>query len=320
MRIDEYIAYNQKPFLSLELVPPRRGGSINDIFKTIDQLISYSPKFINVTNRYNSVFFKNCNGKPVKTPLNNKPGTLGVSVAINQKFSIPTVPHLVVKGMDKLQLEDLLIDLNYLGFKNIFVIRGDQTEPDASLDQNPDQYQYASSLVEQINQMNQGIYSTSYFNNSPTEFCIGVAGYPEKHYQSVNFDYDLNYLKEKIDRGASYIITQIFYSFSTYVNFLKKAREIGIDVPIIPGLKPITSCRQLYSLPPRFFISIPTELAKNLESAKSPQQEKDIGIAYMNDLINQLLDFGVPAIHLFTMGKNRSVKALLDQINPRLVK
>jgi len=302
----------KKPVLSIEILPPKRGQKISTLFRNVQELLKYNPKFINVTNHQSSYEFVKKNGITTKIPGNKRTGTIGVASAIFHKFDIVTVPHLICGGMDKFRLEELLIDLNYLEINNLFVVRGDPIQNEDNFRKSRNGFGYAHQMVKQISQMNSAKYLMPLKKPIPSNFCIGVAGYPEKHYEAQNLESDLIYLKQKVDMGASYIITQMFYSFQKFKIFTQKAREIGITVPIIPGIKPIIKKKLLDTLPKTFFFDAPVELVEVLQNTKSTKQELVAGTKFTTQLVEKLLDFGVPGIHIFTMGKGKGTKALLD--------
>jgi len=312
MKIINYIKQNEEPFLSIEIVPPKRGATLNDIFKTLDNLVKYEPKFINVTRHQSKIQFRKVNGNYKKMFVNYKPGTAAVCMAIQNRYNIDTVPHLICGGQNKYNIEDKLIEFSYLGFDNIFVVRGDP-QNGKKFKKPKDGYENASNLIEQINKMNEGNYL--YLDNgNPTDFCIGATGYPEKHYEAVNLKEDIQNLKIKVKRGAEYIITQMFFDFDKFKKFVNKVRDAGINIPIIPGLRPVIRKKTLEKLPGYFFINIPENFIDVMKSARSKKEEELHGTKYMNKLIRKLYEFGVPGIHIFTLGKGRSTRLLLDSL------
>ncbi len=315
MKVSDFFKKNSKaPIISLEFVPPARGSSVEEIFKAVDYLMDFSPQFINVTNHPSKIEYREIEGKIVKIPLNKRPGTIGLCAAIKHRYEdVEIIPHLVCAGHSKYRLEDILIELNYLGIDNVFAIRGDPSF-DGKFAADQEGWQYAKDLVKQISNMNQGIYLYPIENAVSTDFCIGVAGYPEKHYEALNIHDNIQHLKEKVEAGADYIITQMFFDFDVYKRFVELARENGIEVPIIPGIKPIVNMRSVRKIPKKFFVDIPQKLVSAMESAKTPKEEWEMGISYMAELVNKLLDYGVPGIHIFTMGRGKSTRALLEAV------
>ncbi len=311
MQVIEAIKNSKKPIISLEITPPNKGQSIEDIYRVIDTLIPFEPAFINVTYHQPQVVYEEKNGVIYRIPKRKKPGTVGICAAIMNRYRIETVPHFICGGFSKYETEDALIDLHYLGIENIFAVRGDPPPGQREFIPERDGHRHASELVKQIVNMNHGIYLEELENAQPTNFCIGVAGYPEKHYEAPNFEKDLLNLKYKVDQGAHYIITQMFFDFEIFKNFCERAREIGITVPILPGIKPITSLRQLSVLPRDFHISFPAKLVEKMEAAKTPNEVRKVAIDHVVKLCEQLIDFGVQGIHIYTMGRGTSSYELL---------
>lgn len=314
MHVIDVINNSHNIFISLEITPPDRGQSIEDIFRVVESLKEFRPAFINVTYHQPHVSYEEKSGVIYRIPKRKKPGTVGICAAIMNRFKIETVPHFICGGFSKYETEDALIDLHYLGIENIFAVRGDPPPGKNIFIPEPDGYRYANELVHQIANMNRRVYLEELENAHPTNFCIGVAGYPEKHYEAPSFEKDLDYLKNKVDQGAHYIITQMFFDFRLFKNFVEQARARDITVPIIPGIKPITSLRQLNSLPRNFHISIPHKLVSEMENAPTNAQVRNIGIKFSVDLCKQLIDFGVPGIHIYTMGKGQSTYDTLKNL------
>lgn len=303
-----------EPVFSLEVTPPDKGRNIEELYSVIDNLMPYNPQFVNVTFHQPHVEYVEEEGVIQRRPRRKKPGTVGVCSAIHHRFGVETVPHLICGGFSRYETEDALIDLHYLGFRNIFAVRGDPPPGHRKFVPEPEGHLFASQLIEQISSMNKGRYLESLEDTVPTQFCIGCAGYPERHFESPNADKDLRHLKEKVDKGACYVITQMFFETQTYLDFVARARSIGIMVPILPGLKPVISLRQVEELPSTFHVSIPDRLVAGLESARTREQAFDFGVAYMADLAQELLAAGAPGLHLFTMGRGKSAKALLERV------
>jgi len=306
-------AVQKRRILSLEILPPDRGQEIDEIFSTIDELMRFSPAFINITRHASETSYIEFDDRIIKVPNVKKPGTVGVSAAIKNRYNVDVVPHVLCMGMNKFEIEDMLIDLKYLNIENVFVIRG-EIENKREIDPEKDNYHHANELVEQISNMNKGVYIYPVNNPKPTNFCIGVAGYPEKHYEALNFEEDMKNLKKKVDAGANYIITQMFFDFYVYKNFVEKARDYGINIPIIPGIKPIVQTKSMLKIPSTFFINIPNDLVVAMQEARTPKEEFEVGTKYMAKLVKELFDYGAPGIHVFTMGKGKSTKALLERI------
>lgn len=311
-KVKEVVEKNEKLIFSLEITPPDRGRSIDEIFRTIDNLMPFNPQFINVTYHQPHVAYEEKGDTIIRRPIRKKPGTVGICAAIKNKFHVETVPHMICGGFNKYETEDALIDFNYLGFENIFVVRGDPAPGHRNFVPEKDGYSNASELVKQIKEMNTGSYIDKIDNPAHTNFCIGVAGYPEKHFEAPNLEKDLFYLKQKVDNGADYVITQMFYSFDVFKNFVEKARGCGITVPIIPAIKPVTNKKQLDLVPKNFYVNLPKELVELIDNAKTQKQAFDGATRYMADLAYKLIEYGVPGLHIFTMGQGTSSRALLE--------
>lgn len=312
MHIIDAIRDKDKFVISLEITPPNRGQGIEDIYNVVDPLQEYDPTFISVTfHQPHVVYEEREDGTIHRRPKRKKPGTVGICAALMNRYKIDTVPHFICGGFSRFETEDALIDLHYLGIQNVFAIRGDPPPGKKVFIAEKEGNRYASELVEQIFNMNKGEYLEELENAHPTDFCIGVAGYPEKHFEAPNIEKDLMYLKHKVDMGAQYIITQMFFDFNVFKSFVEKARAIGIEVPILPGIKPITTQRQITGLPRDFHISLPTELVENMENAATPRETRKKGLEFTRKLCQQLIDLGVPGIHFYTMGRGTATYDLL---------
>jgi len=313
-KITDALAATERLLLSLEFTPPDRGGTIDEIYRAVEQLLPFNPQFINVTYHQPHFITETQSGRTVRRPKRKKPGTVGICAAIHNKFGIETVPHILCGGFNRYETEDALIDLHYLGFRNLFVVRGDPPKGEGRFTAEPDGHRYAADLVAQIAAMNQGRYLEELDEPEPTDFCIGAACYPENHYESPSLEAEVENARRKVVAGASYLITQMFFSAATYFSYVEKLRAAGITVPVLPGIKPVTGAKQLALIPDTFHVSIPDELKKAILDAPTPQQSFVGGTRYMADLCYRLIDGGAPGIHLFTMGQGRSAKALLDII------
>ena len=315
MRIDEFLKNGTDFFFSLEITPPDRGRSVNDIYTTIDSLAAFNPAFINVTYHQPHISFRTENGKKIREVYRKKPGTIGVCAAIQSRYSIDAVPHLLCGGMNKWEIEDTIIDMHYLGFDNVFALRGDPVFGMDRFVPKEDGYSNADELVEHISRMNEGTYlDTELERAHNTNFCIGVAGYPEKHVEAESFEKDIACLKRKVDKGAHFIVTQMCFDYNVYQNFIGKIRAAGITVPVIPGIRPLVSKKQIDMVPEMFGVSVPDELRKKMSDAKTKKEEFEIGTSFIADLCGKLLESGSPGIHLFTMGKGKSAFALLERL------
>ena len=313
MHVTEHYDRAAEPLVSFEIIPPKRGGSIKQIFDALEQLTPYRPPFIDVTAHAAQSYVEELPDGTLKRKIRRKrPGTIGLCAAILHRFGIDPVPHLLCTGFTREETEDALIELNYLGIHNVMALRGDphgekKIDPHGRLSND-----YASDLVHQIRQMNQGHYQESIENAEKSNFCIGVAAYPEKHVEAPNLAWDIQKLKEKVDRGADYIVTQMFFDNVRFFEFVEKARAAGIHVPIIPGLKIITTARHLTSLPEAFHLEIPETLTQAIDSR--PDRAKEIGIEWAVNQSNELLSHGVPGLHYYIMTDPSPVVSVLDQL------
>ncbi len=313
-KVIDWLRENRRLLFSLEITPPDRGKSMDDILSSIDPLMHFVPQFINVTYHQPHMVYEEKDGVITRRPRRKKPGTVGICTAIKNRFKVEPVPHLICGSFNRFETEDTLIDLHFLGIKNILALRGDPPPGQARFIPEKDGNQYANQLVEQIAQLNKGRYIDELEDPFPTNFCIGVAGYTEKHFESHNLEKDLQYLKAKVDAGAEYVITQMFYEFHLYKEFVEKAKAIGIQAPIIPGLKPLVNRKQIQTIPSSFHVSIPAKLVSAIEDARTKEQAFASGIRYMARLVEELIAYGVPGIHVFTMGQGHAAKALLEAV------
>lgn len=314
MQVIDAIKNAKEMMLSLEITPPDKGTNINDLYETMDTLMPFQPKFINVTYHQPQVVYEEIDNVIYRIPKRKKPGTVGICAAIGNRYNVDTVPHFICGGFSKFETEDALIDLHYLGIENILALRGDPAHGERYFMPHRDGHRFASELVGQIHRMNQGIYLEALEDAHPTNFCIGVSGYPEKHFEAPNMEKDLQHLKHKVDQGAHYIITQMFFDFDCFRRYVEKAREIGIQVPIIPGIKPINSINQLVSIPRYFHITIPHHMVEAMENARTREQARKVAIEKVADLCRQLLDYGVPGLHIYTMGRGKTTRDLLHML------
>ncbi|MBL0745008.1 methylenetetrahydrofolate reductase [NAD(P)H] [Chryseolinea lacunae] len=317
MKVTEHIANaNGKTLFTIEILPPLKGENIKSLFQNIDPLMEFKPPFIDVTyHREEYVYKKKENGLLEKRSTRKRPGTVGICAAIQNHYKVDTVPHIICGGFSREETENALIDLDFLGIDNVLVLQGDPIKTEPRFVPDPDGYMYASELLQQVTKMNSGIYLDDELQHAaPTDFCIGVAGYPEKHYMAPNLKSDLKYLKLKVDLGAKYIVTQMFFDNSKYFEFVDKCREAGINVPIIPGIKPLTTKGQLNILSKTFNIDIPEGLSDAVDECKDNHAVKEVGIEWTIQQSKELMKKGVPTLHYYTMGKSdpiyRIAKAL----------
>ncbi|MEO8210373.1 MAG: methylenetetrahydrofolate reductase [bacterium] len=314
MKVIEHFEKAKNPLISFEIIPLPRGGDIKLLFKIIDELIKYNPPFIDVTSHASFVEYKETPEGIRKKVKRKRPGTIGISVAIKNQYNIDTVPHLLCNGFTKEETEDALIELNYLGIENVLAVRGDDSGYKKPIPEGRSFNIYALDLVKQLTDMNRGKYlEEDLLDASPTNFCIGVGGYPEKHFEAPNITADIKFAKEKVKAGADYIVTQMFYNNKYYFDYLEKCKSEGINVPIIPGLKILTSKSQLNSIPKNFFIEIPDELSSEILEAK-PEHVMDIGVEWSAKQCEELLNRGVPSLHFYIMQNTKPVEKLFKRL------
>ncbi|MFA8437203.1 MAG: methylenetetrahydrofolate reductase [NAD(P)H] [Marinifilaceae bacterium] len=306
---------NRKTLFSFELLPPLKGNSIQKVFNTIDLLREFDPQYINITSHRDEVQFV-ANGKGVyqKQKTRKRPGTVAVAAAINHEYKIPVVPHVICGGFTPEETENALIDLNFLGIHDLLLLRGDASKRHQFLPAEGE-HRYALDLVRQVNDINEGKYLDGTFAEAfETPFSYGVAGYPEKHEEAPNMESDLYYLKQKVDAGAEYIVTQMFFDNQKFFQFVEKARKAGIEVPIVPGLKPISALSQLNILPQVFKVDIPEELAREVRKCKNNEAVKQVGTEWGIQQGKELIKYGVPSLHLYTLMASQCVKEIAKEI------
>lgn len=315
MKVIEHLNQAKSTLFSFEILPPLKGKSIQSIYDGIDPLMEFKPKFINVTyHREEYIYKERTNGLLEKIAIRKRPGTVGICAAIMNKYYVDAVPHLICGGFSKEETENALIDLQFLGIDNVLALRGDSIKTESAFKSHPEGHSYAVDLINQIMSMNSGNYMTEEYQLEPTNFCIGAAGYPEKHFEAMNLSTDLMYLKQKVDAGASYIVTQMFFDNSKYFRFVDACREIGITAPIIPGLKPIKTLAHASFLPKFFHVDFPEELSKELMKCKDNQAAEQVGIEWGIHQSKELKAKNVPCIHYYTMSNSSSVKAIAKEI------
>lgn len=316
MKVIDVLEGSKKTLFSFEILPPLKGKRIESIYEGIEPLMEFDPKFVNVTyHREEYVYRKREKGYLEKISIRKRPGTVGICAAIMNRYNVEAVPHLICGGFSKEETENALIDLSFLGINNVLALRGDAIKTESTFIPEVDGHHYAVDLVKQIRSMNDGQFMDEELQNpQPTEFCVGVAGYPEKHFEAMNLKSDLKHLKEKVDAGADYIVTQMFFNNEKYFEFVNKCREIGINVPIIPGLKPISTLRHISFLPKFFHIDLPDELADQLEKCKSNADVKELGVQWAIKQSKELIEKNAPCIHFYTMSKSESVKRIAKEV------
>jgi len=316
MKVTEHLSKAEKPLISLEILPPAKGKSVDSIFNLLDPFREFSPAFVNVTyHRAEQVFKRREDGSFERVEIRKRPGTVGICAAIMNRYGFDAVPHLICGGFSKEETENALIDLHYLGVNNVLALRGDAAGNEKFFVPHPKGHHYASELVEQIVSLNSGTYQEEdIIDGVKTDFCIGVAGYPEKHFEAPNLETDLYYLKQKMEGGASYVTTQMFFDNKHYFNYMNACRNFGIDVPIIPGLKPITNKRQLTVIPSIFNVEVPVDLSRALMAAKTEAACEQIGTEWLLSQCKDLLAQGVPILHFYTLGKPNVVHNVLKAL------
>ena len=315
MKVTDHIKEAKDTLFSFEILPPLKGKSIQSIYDGIDPLMEFQPKFVNVTyHREEFIYKERENGLLEKIAIRKRPGTVGICAAIMNKYNVDAVPHLICGGFGKEETENALIDLQFLGIDNVLALRGDSYKTEANFRPHVDGHQYAVQLIEQISEMNQGNYIMDDVQLEPTNFCIGAAAYPEKHFEAMNLETDLIHLKKKVDAGAEYIVTQLFFDNNKYFSFVKACRDIGIMIPIIPGLKPIKTLNHISFLPKFFHIDYPIELSSELLKCKDNKAVEKLGIEWGIHQSKELKNAGVPCIHYYTMSNSSSVKAIASEV------
>ncbi len=317
MKITDHIkGAKGKTLFSFEIIPPQKGQNIQKLYDNIDPLMEFKPPFIDVTtSREEHVYIEKPGGLLQKKVTRMRPGTVGICASLMNKYKIDTVPHVLCGGFTREETEYVLVDCHYLGIDNVMALRGDAMKDEAIFQPKVEGNQYASELVKQISDLNQGKYlheiiETTYKSN----FCIGVAGYPEKHMEAPSLSSDLRRLKEKIELGAEYVVTQMFFDNKKYFEFVDAARASGIEVPIIPGIKPLAVKRHLNVLPQVFSLDLPDELVSEVEKCKDNKEVRQVGIEWAIGQSKELVEAGVPVLHYYSMGKSDNIKAIAKEI------
>ena len=312
MKVIEHIKQAKKHYSPLRFYH-LKGTSIQFIYDSLDPLMEFNPPFIDVTyHREEYVYKKRKDGLLQRYAVRKRPGTVGICAAIMNKYQVDTVPHIICGGFNKEETENALIDLDFLGVDNVLVLRGDPIKSETYFTPEEGGHSYASELLHQVDNMNKGIYlDEDLKNSSPTNFCIGVAGYPEKHFEAPNMRSDLHFLKKKVEAGADYIVTQMFFDNQQYFDFVALCRENDINVPIIPGLKPLATQKQLTLLPQRFHLNVPNPLVDEVLKCKNNDEVRQVGVVWGKQQVKELIEFGAPCIHFYTMGKSDNVQQIV---------
>ena len=317
MKVTEHIKTAKKTLFSFEILPPLKGISIQSIYTSLDPLMEFNPSFVDVTyHREEFVYKKRADGLLERRAVRKRPGTVGICAAIMNKYQVDTVPHIICGGFSKEETENALIDLDFLGIDNVLVLRGDPIKSETYFSAEQDGHKYASELLGQVNEMNNGVYLDEELKSSaPTNFCIGVAGYPEKHFEAPNMRSDIHFLKKKVEAGADYIVTQMFFDNQQYFDFVNLCRENDITIPIIPGIKPISTQKQLTLLPQRFHLNVPNPLVDEVLKCKTNADVRQVGVEWAIQQTKELIEFGVPCIHFYTMGKSDNVQQIVGSFS-----
>jgi methylenetetrahydrofolate reductase (NADH) len=316
MRVTEHLYKANETLISFEIIPPKRGGDIKQLLGVLEDLVKFNPPFIDITSHAAEVLYEETPDGGFNMKIKRKrPGTLGICALIQNKYSIDAVPHVICNGFTKEETEDFLIELRYLGIDNVLAVRGDDSGYKKSVKFGRSTNEYATDLVQQINNMNNGIYvEDTLLDADKTNFCVGVGGYPEKHFEAPNMDLDIKYAKQKVDAGAEYIVTQMFFDNKYYYDYVERCRAAGIEVPIIPGLKMITSKKQLTSLPKIFNIDLPSDLVNEISEAKT-ENVLEIGVNWSAKQVEDLINNSSPAIHFYIMQNSKPINMLMKKLN-----
>jgi methylenetetrahydrofolate reductase (NADPH) len=309
MKVIEAINDHKSPYVTFEILPPLKGKSIESLYGILDPLMEFKPPFINVTYHSSEYTYKERqNGFLEKVSIRKRPGTVGICASIMYRYKVDAVAHLICGGFTKNETEDALIDLHYLGVKNILVLRGDPPKNERDFKPENNGHSHSIGLLKQIVNINKGVYTEDDIKDGfNTDFCIGVAGYPEKHFEAPNISADIKFLKDKVDAGADYIVTQMFFDNKKYFDFVELCRSKGINIPIIPGIKPITTRKQVSQIPSTFHVDIPEDLYNAIEKCKTDEQAAKVGVEWTINQGKELLKAGVPCLHFFTMSNPKPI-------------
>lgn len=313
MKVTQHLAEADRPLISFEIIPPKRGGNVRSLMKLVDDLVIHRPPFIDITSHPAEVVYEETPDGIQRTVKRKRPGTLGVCALIQNKYDIDAVPHVLCNGFTQQETEDFLIELRYLGIDNVLAIRGDDKGYKKPLRDGKTANRYAVDLIAQIDSMNKGNYLDTYLDAAAMEFCVGCSGYPEKHFESPNLASDIRHAKAKVDAGAEYIVTQMFFNNEHYFAYVDACRAAGIEVPIIPGLKVLTSKKHLVSIPRTFHCELPSAFSDELEAADKKDVQK-IGVEWAVQQTRELLEKGVPSVHFYVMSNAKAVNSVIGQL------
>lgn len=316
MKVIDHINGSKDTIFSFEILPPLKGQNIQNIYDNIDPLMDFNPPFVNVTYHREEVVYKRLdNGLLEQKVIKKRPGTVGICAALQHKYKIDAVPHILCGGFNQEDTENALIDLDFLGIENVLALRGDSVKGEFYFQPEVNGHKYAHELVGQINSMNQGKYLEKELqNNTPTNFSIGVAGYPEKHFEAPSINNDITHLKKKVDAGADYIVTQLFFDNSKYFEYVDKCRKAGINVPIIPGIKPIATKKHLSILPHRFHVDLPDDLVRGVVDCKDNKEVREVGVEWAIQQCKELKAANVPVLHFYSMGKVDNIQRIASEV------
>lgn len=316
MKVIDHLRKRERTLFSFEILPPLKGKDIREIYAGIDPLMEFKPSFINVTYHREEVIYKERGqGLLQKIRLRKRPGTVGICATIKAKYDVDTVPHLICGGFSREDTEDALIELNFLGIDNVLALRGDPVKSESHFIPERDGHAHAEDLIRQIAALNKGKYLYEEEQEAaPTDLCIGAACYPEKHPEALNLATDIAYLKRKVEAGAEYLVTQMFFDNNKYFDFVDRCRQEGIDVPIIPGLKPLTTLRHVAFLPKTFHIDLPDDYARELVKCRTNEQVQALGIEWTVQQAKELQARNVPSLHFYTMGRSEALRAIASRL------
>ncbi len=316
MKVIERLAAASRPLISYEIIPPVRGGTLGKLLSLIEDLVKYEPPFIDITSHAAEVSYDQSQGAIQRRVKRKRPGTLGVCALIQNKYHIDAVPHILCNGFTREETEDALIELKYLGIENVLAVRGDDHGYQKPLLNGRTANRYAIDLVNQIVDMNAGRYvESNLVDAEPSDFCVGISGYPEKHFESPNLESDVAWTKKKVDAGAHYIVSQMFFENRHFFEYLDACRGLGVDVPIIPGLKIVTSQAHVSSLPKTFHVDLPPALSDAVSAAEDNREVREIGVEWAFRQAEGLLNHGVPSIHFYILQSSAAIKQLMERLS-----
>lgn len=316
MKVTEHLANSKRPPISFEIIPPLRGRKVSTLLELIEDLVPFEPPFIDITSHPAQMVYEETRTGIRRKVTRKRPGTLGICALIQNKYGIDAVPHVLCRGFTREETEDFLIELSYLEIDNVLAVQGDDSGYEKALEHGRSANVYARDLVAQISSLNQGDYLEKMVETQPTKFCVGVGGYPEKHFEAPNLETDIRHTKEKVDAGAGYIVTQMFFDNKVYFDYVDRCRAAGIEVPIIPGIKIVTSKKHLSSIPRNFYVDLPTELSDEVLQASSRSHVLEIGVEWAAKQAEELLNRGVPSLHFYIMQSSEAINKLMGKLNP----